>query len=216
MIVHDMRSPLTVISGSYEIILIEEDRLSPTQQKFIALGQSSCRELIAMASSLLDVSRLESGQMPLNRTPSNLREVAQEAAESVTVMAQHKQLTIHVASDAFDVTVDHDIIRRVFVNLLGNAIKFSPEDGAIEIAIASDGESARATVTDHGPGIPQEYHEKIFEKFGQVDPRKEGKMCSWGLGLTFCKLAVEAHGGRIGIESEVGKGSKFWFTLPNR
>jgi signal transduction histidine kinase len=215
MIVHDLRSPITVISGACDaVMMMDKDRLSSTQQEFITMAQNSCRDLIEMVSSLLDVSRMEAGEMPLNRVPCNIRDIAQKAADSVAVLAQGKKLTIQVGGDSAGVAVDRDIMHRVFVNLLGNAIKFSPEGGTIGIAISSTGKTVRATVTDQGRGVPPEYHKKIFEKFGQVASRQENKKYSTGLGLTFCKLAVEAHGGQIGVESTVGQGSTFWFTIP--
>ena len=134
----------------------------------------------------------------------------------VAVLAQAKSLAVQVSGDSASGSVDPDIIQRVFVNLLGNAIKCSPEGGTIGIDISLAGDSVRVTVSDQGPGIPEEYHQKIFEKFAQVELPKEGQVHSTGLGLTFCKLAVEAHGGRIGVESAVGRGSTFWFTLPEQ
>jgi signal transduction histidine kinase len=215
MIVHDLRSPITVISGACDaIVMMDKDQLSEPQQKFISMAQGSCRDLIEMVSSLLDISRMESGQMPISRTSCNLRDIAQKASESVTVLAQGKKLTIQVNGDSTAIDADLDIMHRIFVNLLGNAIKFSPEGETIRVTISSNGETVRAAVTDQGSGIPEEYHTKIFEKFGQVASRQENKKYSTGLGLTFCKLAVEAHGGQIGVESEPGKGSTFWFTIP--
>jgi signal transduction histidine kinase len=214
MIVHDMRSPLIGVSGCYDVITREQDRLSPEQKEFAITGQNTCRELIEMVSSLLDVSRMEAGKMPLRRIPCDIREIAQAAVHSVTASARQKTLTIQLTGDSAGANVDRDITHRIFVNLLGNAIKFSPEGRSIDIGISSIGTDVRVTVIDQGYGVPPDYHQRIFEKFGQVESRKEGKMYSTGLGLTFCKLAVEAHGGRIGLESEVGKGSTFWFTLP--
>jgi signal transduction histidine kinase len=214
MIVHDMRSPLTVAAGAYEIMLTERDRLSQTQLEFAALGQNSCRELIEMVSSLLDVSRMEAGQMPLNRDPCDLRDIARKATQSVVVLAREKKLTMQVSGDPSRASVDRDIMHRVLVNLLGNAIKFSPKDGTIEVDVSCAGETVRVTVNDQGHGIPSEFHQRIFDKFGQVQSRKQDKKLSTGLGLTFCKLAVEAHGGHIGVESQQGKGSTFWITIP--
>ena len=201
MIVHDMRSPLMIVSLSYDFLLKEESRLSRQQQEFITMGQHCCGELIEMMNSLLDISRMESGQMPLNRTHSDLRDIARKAVESMAFLTQKKKLILRVDGDSANVSVDRDIMHRVFVNLLGNAIKFAPDDSTIGINIITSGERVRATVTDEGPGIPEEYHRKIFEKFGQVAARKEEQNHSSGLGLTFCKLAVEAHGGCIGVES---------------
>jgi signal transduction histidine kinase len=107
---------------------------------------------------------------------------------------------------------DPEIIRRVIANLVGNALKFTPEDGEVRIAVEQKEGLARLAVSDTGRGIPPEYHAKIFEKFAQVD--KQQRQYSTGLGLTFCKLAVEAHGGQVGVQSQVGQGSTFWFVLP--
>ena len=99
-------------------------------------------------------------------------------------------------------------------NLLGNALKFTPSDGWIRLGIEPDENRVCVRVRDNGPGVPPEYQERIFEKFGQVEARANRQKHSTGLGLTFCKLAVEAHGGSVGVESEVDKGSTFWFVLP--
>jgi signal transduction histidine kinase len=233
MIVHDMRSPLTVVAWSYDFLLREKSLLSPQQQEYIGMGQKCCAELVEMVSSMLDISRMETGKMPLNPRVCSLIELARKAAEAVAVLAGAKRLTLEVGGDSVNVNVDSEIMHRVFVNLLGNAIKFSPESGLIRIDISDAGGTVRAMVTDQGVGIPAEFHHKIFEKFGQVEPAGVGMKRSWGLGLTFCKLALEAHSGCIGVESpamkfpalpgvssEAGraadsnKGSTFWFSIP--
>lgn len=233
MIVHDMRSPLMVVAWSYDFLLREKGLLSPKQLEYIVMGQKCCAELVEMVSSLLDISRMETGQMPLNRTVCSLIDIARKAAGAVAVLAGEKRLTIEVGGDEANVSVDREIMHRVFVNLLGNAIKFSPERSSIRIDISDTGETVRAMVTDQGGGIPAEFHQKIFQKFGQVETFEEGFRRSWGLGLTFCKLALEAHDGCIGVESpatqfpsspggsgeagrggDVNKGSTFWFSIP--
>lgn len=214
MIIHDMRSPLMIISYSYDVITREPNNLNQTQKESVTLGKNTCQQLIEMVTLLLDVSRMEEGKMPLSRDFSDIRDIAQKAVESVAVLAQENGLILRVTGDSASGAVDRAIIQRVFVNLLGNAIKFSPRGGIISIHLSPAEETVRVTVTDQGPGIPSEYHQRIFEKFGQVESRKENKVYSTGLGLTFCKLAVEAHGGKIGVESRAEQGSRFWFTLP--
>ena len=231
LIIHDMGSPLMIITCTYDMILAEKERLSPAQLEYITMGQNSYRELSKMVSALLDISRMESGKMPLNRASCDLGDIARKAATAVTVLLQKKKLTVRVRGDAVAVKLDRDLMHRVFVNLLGNAIKFSPEDSAIDVDIMSAGDDVRVTVTDQGCGIPAEFHDSIFQKFSQVNSRKEGQKQSWGLGLTFCKLVVDAHAGRIGVKSpssppapecsgaagrasETGRGSTFWLTLP--
>jgi len=214
MIIHDMRSPLMVISGSFELLLAEPAGLNAMQLDMLQLGDRSCRGVIEMVSSLLDISRMESGQMPINRTPCELSGMAQTAVDSMNVLAGEKEQTLRVTGTAARCNADHDLLDRVFVNLIGNAIKFSPHGGTIEINIEMTDGKVRCAVRDSGKEIPQEYQKRIFEKFGQVESRKEGKMHSTGLGLTFCRLAVEAHGGQIGVVSSAGKGNVFWFNLP--
>lgn len=214
MIVHDMRSPLMVISWSYGLLLKEKHKLTSKQEEFIAMGQDCCDELVAMITSLLDVNRMESGQIPLRYTPLDLCDCARNASDSVAPQAQKKSVSITINGSAVTVNADRDLLHRVFVNLLGNAIKFSPEGGTIDIYITTTNSIVRTTVTDHGCGIPPQFHQTIFEKFGQVASGKNEQKHSWGLGLTFCRLAVEAHGGHIGIEAGASQGSTFWFTLP--
>ena len=113
------------------------------------------------------------------------------------------------------VDCDPDVTRRIVTNLVANAIKFTPRTGDVRIAVSGGERGVKVTVADTGPGIPREYRARIFEKFGQVPTRGEAHKHSTGLGLAFCKLAVEAQGGEIGVDSEVGKGSVFWFVLPN-
>ena len=213
MIVHDMRSPLQSILFSCEL-LMEEDQLSPSRRGSSTTIMSCTSELINMVNSLLDITRMEAGQMPLDRISCDLRDIAQAVVESAALPAELKKLAVRVDGDSAESVVDHDIIRRVVDNLLGNAIKCSPDGGTIGIHISSTEEATRVTVSNQGQGIPPEYHAKIFEKFGQVELRKQGQRHSSGLGLTFCKLAVETHGGSIGVESEVGKSCTFWFELP--
>ncbi len=213
MIVHDMRSPLTGVVGSFEIIALEQDTLTLTQKELLAIGQNSCRDLTGMVDLLLDVSRLEAGQMPLNRVSCDILEIARGAVDSVTVQAREKSLILSVAGDATKGVVDSDIIRRVIANLLGNAIRFSPKGATIAVDVSAVEDSVCVKVADQGAGIPAENHQRIFEKFYQADTSVGTKRASSGLGLAFCKLAVEAHGGKIGVESAPDQGSTFWFNL---
>jgi len=144
--------------------------------------------------------------------------VVEQATRQVAPLAAEKQITTRkdLASDLAHLYADEEKLVRTLVNLLGNAIKFTPTGGTVTLSVhRSDPEKALLfCVTDTGEGIPAEAFERIFEKFGQVDSRKAGRTMSTGLGLTFCKMVVEAHGGRIWVESELGKGSTFSFVIP--
>ena len=215
MIIHDMRSPLLGITGNLEILeMSSATSMNSHNLEILRNARSSGSALISMVNSLLDVSRLEQGQMPLNVTESDMDVLIQKAIDSLGSLA--KQVSLSYQKQPLPVLVhcDVNLVTRVIANLLGNAIKFTPKGNKVAVSVERQMGGAKLCVSDSGKGIPKEYHKKIFEKFGQVDARQQNKMYSTGLGLTFCKLAIEALGGEIGVESEVDKGSTFWFTLP--
>ncbi len=214
MIVHDMRSPLMAVLGNLE--MAESEPLSNAAAGFIGAASSSARTIVEMISSLLDVSKMEAGQMKLVFTEVDLMSLANEMIRMFEPLRDRRRLALASVMEMDAFPCDVNLIQRVLQNLIGNAIKFSDkEKGVITVGIEKTADDrVRVTVVDNGSGIPPEYRRKIFDKFCQVETRKQKRAHSTGLGLTFCKLAVEAHGGRIGLESEVGKESTFWFELP--
>ncbi len=214
MIIHDMRSPLMAITGGLGIISEDATFEDTENADILNMAAASGQDLTEMVNSLLDISRMESGNMPLEREDHDLKGIAEAAVNAMAANARFEGVDITVSGDSATVHVDETIVRRVFANLIGNAIKFTPGGGTVELKVKRSAETVRAEVIDAGPGIPEDYHEKVFEKFGQVEARRDKQKHSSGLGLTFCKLAVEAHGGHIGVDSEPGKGSTFWFELP--
>lgn len=216
MIVHDLRNPLTVISMALQALEVQAgDSLGSGGRQTLGMIADSARALDRIIGTILDVSRFESGSMPLSRRPSDLRSLAEEAVRSVGSAARLQSLAVESPSEPVIADCDPNIIIRVIANLVANAVKFTPPGGSIRLTVGRREGAARVAVSDTGPGIPAGQHERIFEKFAQVDERQAGKGSSTGLGLTFCKLAVEAHGGRIGVQSREGEGSAFWFTLPD-
>ena len=215
MVIHDMRSPLMGITGGLEILEdAVENKLNPDELTLIKNAQSSGRVLVGMVNSLLDISRLEQGKMPLQVTDVDVDVWIQQALTSLGSLTRQVSLQYQKASLPVMVNGDADLVTRVIANWVGNAIKFTPESGTVAISADTNDGGIRGCIADTGRGIPREYHAKIFEKFGQVETRQPQKQHSTGLGLTFCKLAVEAHGGTIGVDSSVGHGSTFWFTRP--
>lgn len=213
MVVHDMRSPLTVQMGFLEFLMTQASpRLGEEEHSWAAAAYETSLKLINMVNHLLDISRMESGKMPINRKPVNLSQVAQDVLDFYHSLIGGRTAEIKPAS-AVMVDCDAALIRRVMENLVGNALKFTANNGHITLSITENSGTLRFAVTDNGTGIAPEFHETIFLKFGQVDSHQQQKNSS-GLGLAFCKMAIEAHGGKIGVESEIGKGSTFWFTLP--
>jgi len=217
MIVHDLRTPLTSIYGFLQTLqLLEGENLSDQGREFVQTALASTEDLTEMVNSLLDVSKMEAGEMQLNLTQCELLTIAREALARVEPLKGGRQLLLSGAEEPVSVMADAEIIARVFQNLLGNALKFTPDDGQITITIEPGVDAVRVLVQDTGPGIPPQYRERIFEKFFQVENHAHKQKYSTGLGLTFCKLAIEAHGGQVGVDSEEGKGSTFWFILPRK
>ena len=213
MIVHDLRNPLTGISGFLDLALDEKETLTEDGLDYLQTAKRSTTAVIDMVSAVLDVSKMEAGEMKLHLAECDVVRIAADLVSDMQSLKGAREMILEAPSAPVTVVADGDLLLRVIQNLLGNALKFTPSDGRIRLGIEPDDNRVCVTVWDNGPGVPAEYQVRIFEKFGQVEARSNRKKHSTGLGLTFCKLAVEAHGGSIGVESEVGKGSKFWFVL---
>jgi signal transduction histidine kinase len=214
MIVHDLRSPLTVVSGYIEALEHAAARkLSPTEAKYVAEAHRGADKIRDMITTLLDVNRLEAGEMPLQLQPNDVAVIARKAADHFAPVLRGRHLHCEIPSAPAVVSCDEDVIRRVLENLISNAIKFTKSDGTISVTVRPDESEVAVSVRDDGPGIPPDQHKRIFEKFGQTETGA-AKQHSTGIGLAFCRLAVEAHGGKIDIDSEPGKGSTLSFTLP--
>lgn len=215
MIVHDLRGPLTIIQGSLETAL--QTALGPltaAQRNLLNMAQEGTRRMQLLVDTLLDIRRLEAGKMPLSFAPTALETLAQQASGNIKPLAMENRLTITVdVSPALPpLWADEETLMRVLENLLNNAVKYSPPGQTIEIQATQEGQFVRCAVIDHGVGIPRAELDRVFEKFVQV--HRTGKRRGSGLGLAFCRLAIEAHGGEIWVESEEGKGSSFYFTVP--
>lgn len=215
MIVHDLRTPLTSIIGSLHTIL-GTDYDSEITREFVPSSLDSANTLLEMVNTLLDINKMESGQMKLELSPVDFAEIAEAALGQVKGLARERgqELSTDIDPNCPVIKADREKLRRVVVNLLGNAIKFTQDGGQIKLSARCQDGSLLFSVSDNGPGIPPEYRAKIFEKFGQAETQQGGHQHSTGLGLTFCKMVAEAHGGRIWVESEVGKGSTFSVLIP--
>jgi signal transduction histidine kinase len=211
MLVHDLRSPLQALALFLPSLAEQvQAGLEPVWQARLDKAQGAIDRLIQMVSEVLDVSRLEAGQMPLVLEALDLAQVAREALDHLQPLAGQRELRLE-ADGRVTAWGDRRLVFRIFQNLLGNALKFTPEGGHVRVLVRQEGPWAGARVEDDGSGIPLESQARVFEKFGQA-----GAETAWstGLGLPFCRLAVTAQGGRMGLESEPGRGSRFWFRLP--
>jgi signal transduction histidine kinase len=216
MIVHDLRSPLTIVTGYVDALQqMAGGKLTPKEAKCIAEALRGANDMRDMITTLLDLSRLEAGEMPLRLKPHDVSEIARKAANRFGPVLGKRTLRCDLPALPVMVNCDVDVIRRVLENLISNAIKFTKSDGMIRVVAERDENEVTLSVVDDGAGIPPEKHERIFEKFGQTESGA-AQQHSTGIGLTFCRLAVEAHGGTITVQSEVGKGSTFRVALPSQ
>ncbi|MBC7806502.1 MAG: response regulator [Akkermansiaceae bacterium] len=218
MIVHDLRTPLTSILAGMQTVEAVGD-LNEIQQEMLGLSLDGGHTLLGMINDLLDIDKMEKGSLQLEYGTVSPDELVHSSVAQVALLARNKNITLTEHSDNRlpPFSADGDKLRRTLVNLIGNALKFTPSGGTVDVSVQPSGSGMGLlifAVRDSGEGIPKEAFDRIFEKFGQVENRKAGRKMSTGLGLTFSKMAVEAHGGRIWVESEPGQGSVFFFTLP--
>jgi len=222
MIVHDLRNPLGSITSSLQLIgaaFIEHDETLPVM-KLLGIAMRSGRKLYRLIDSLLDLSRLEAGETELKKTLVSPESLVQEAIEQIQPSALSKDQTMaaQVVPGLPKVPTDGDLILRVLTNLLDNAVKFTPKEGRITLNVEQMGAEMLFAVSDTGSGIPTDSRQHVFDRFVRLDraeaPAGTRGAKGTGLGLAFCKLAVEAHKGRIWVESEMGHGTTFYFALP--
>jgi PAS domain S-box-containing protein len=214
--VHDLRNPLTVIQGSLDLLESSDTgQVAPAQQQVLDVMRTGVERMLSLVTAILDVNRLESGQMPLEREPVAMHHLAHDmlAAQSVLAIEKRLQLTCAVPAALPPVSVDVELMRRILQNLIGNAIKFTPPGGTVTIDAQLDSDDPDmmiVMIADTGPGLPAEVEARLFQKFVTGRGHERGS----GLGLAFCRLAIEAHGGRIWAERGSPSGTTFKLTLP--
>jgi signal transduction histidine kinase len=215
--VHDLRNPLTGIVAALNMVLDGYlGELFPPQREVLTVAQSSSEHMMNLVNAILDVDRLESGRMPVTLTAVNAADLVREAVQVQAALAHSKKLQLEcdLPHGLPPVLVDVNLIQRVLENLIGNALKFTPEGGCVRVAARLAQEPPDAAVvlisiSDTGPGIPLEIQSQLFQKFVTGGQQEHGS----GLGLAFCKLAVEAHRQHIWVDSSASKGTTFTFSL---
>ncbi len=213
MMVHDLKGPLMEVISNLDL-LANSERLDDSEKEFVQTAMEGCTGLYDMVQDMLNLGRMESGMLRLEKERFNLAAVAGTEIDKVRRQAEDKRVGVEFKAPA-EVMVNGDpkIIARVVANLVSNGLKYSPPGTTLKISL-SDGESAAIMlVKDQGPGVPAEYRDSIFEKYVQVELRTHRRQGSTGLGLPFCKLAVEAHGGKVGLNAP-DRGSEFYFAIP--
>jgi len=209
-IVHDLRSPISSAITGLQTLNEIGDNLDGTEREMVQLALVSNQRALTLVNSILDVAKMESGKMEIRREPIETAGFLEEVVEPLRLWARGHAVQIVPHPRLETITIDRSLTSRVLTNLLANALKFSRPGSSVHLEVEHDPAGVRFSVIDQGPGIPPEAIDEIFEPFGQVKGTKGGT----GLGLTFCRLAVRAQGGKIGVSSVLGQGSTFWFTLP--
>ncbi|HEY8176752.1 MAG TPA: ATP-binding protein [Gemmatimonadaceae bacterium] len=218
MIVHDLKSPLTSVLATMEMLMDGDfGPLSPRQRAALGDSEGKAEDLLALIEDLLEVRRIEEAALTLNleliAPGALLTEIVHEWAHRF--QQDGATATVEASDDAPVFHADRALIKRVVGNLVQNALTHSSRAVALHLSVRRDGDGVLFTVSDNGPGIPSEYHEIIFRKFEQVKTPNIPRVRSSGLGLAFCKLVVESHGGKIWVQSQgEGQGSSFHFSLP--
>lgn len=214
MIIHDLRSPLATIISRLDFFKNDAGTaLSPAAARDLDETLKTAEVMLRLIGDLLDASKMESGKMKLNLKECDLPWLMDYAVSTMKPLAGPRELSVEPCGP-LRATADSELLARVIQNLVANALKFAPRDGGyVRLAARRVKGGVRVTVENNGPDIPARYQPEIFEKFGQVDQEGKRQPYSTGLGLNFCKLAVQAHGGRIGVESSPGKPTIFWFEL---
>lgn len=217
MLVHDLKNPLVASSMALQALMRRQSAAScfgDEEKHFLDVVRESQRRLSNMIEDLLQISQAESGKLGLQFSDIDLCELGQRTVESASTFGENDQVEVTFACEApLMVQGDRQKLRRVLENLISNALRFTPPGGKVSVQIVAAGDNIQLQVSDTGPGIPAEFHKRIFEKYAQIGP---GRRMSVGLGLSFCKLISEAHGGSIAVDSTVGQGSTFTVTLPQR
>ena len=217
MIVHDLKAPLTSILATLEMMRDGDfGDFQPTQARALSDAEGKAEDLLGLIEDLLEVSRFEERTLQLNPEPIAPAALLAEIVYDWQLRFQQEgaRASIDVTDDAPVFTADKALVKRVIANLVQNAVNHSPGPVTLQLAARRDAQGILFTVADDGPGIPAEYQEIIFRKFESVHAQHAPRVRSSGLGLTFCKLAVESHGGRIWVTSTEGEGSTFWIQLP--
>jgi len=214
---HELRSPLASVKEAMNLLLDKiPGRINPDQERFLSISKNNVDRVLRLINELLDISKLEAGKLDMKRNFQDICVVAKHVYETLRIEADKKgiRFNMKIPDAKVNMWFDADHITMVLVNLAGNAIKFTEENGIVSIKLEDLGKFVKFSVIDNGPGIAEEDLDKVFDKFYSVAKAKTAKVKSTGLGLPIAREIVELHRGRIWVDSQVGRGARFSFTLP--
>lgn len=213
---HELRSPLTSVQGFAELLMLERDSLTPRQAETVEVILDNCRHLVRLLNDLLDLARSDAGRLAIRPQPTEVAPLVEDVVRTMRAQTEAggQALSEHVQPGLPPINVEADRIRQILVNLLTNAHEYSPEGASIAVSAQAVGAEVEISVSDNGPGIPEDQLERIFERFTRGDAGLTQRVGGTGLGLAISKSLVELHGGSIRAESTVGRGSTFRVRLP--
>ena len=212
---HELRTPLTSIRGSLTLLSVGAMGALPDQaKKVVSIAERNTIRLIGLINDILDIEKLEAGKLDMVFENTHMKDIMERSEQSVNTFAANNGVKLEMMPTDAQVYADGDRIVQVLVNLLSNAIKFSPQGQTVTVAVENAAGFVHVRVIDRGRGIPEQFKKLLFQRFQQVEASDAKKKGGTGLGLAICKGIIEQHGGQIGVDSEEGKGSTFWFRLP--
>lgn len=211
---HELRTPLTSTRGALALVLDSDPTLDPDSRELLNAGHRSANRLLALVNDLLDLEKVGSGDLSVRKEECALSAVLDRACETVTPIAAGAGVTLKIAPTTLTLHADPERLAQVMINLLANAVRFSPKGGAVSVTVEPHGDHVHILVDDQGPGVPEDYRERIFEPFRQVEGSAAHKKGGTGLGLAISHAIVTEHGGWIEVGDAPGSGARFTIGLP--
>jgi signal transduction histidine kinase len=214
MVSHELRTPLTSIRASMQLLIAEDMTGNEDADQLVRVALSNADRLIRIVNDILDMSKIEAGEMMVSPKRTPLLPIVEDSVRSVEGFAKDSGVTITHSANGIDVIADPDRTIQVLVNLLSNAVKHAPSGSKVEVSAGKEGNMAAVAVRDHGPGIPSHKVDFIFEPFTQLDGSDTRRIAGTGLGLTIARALAEKQGGGIRVSSREGEGATFTLTMP--
>jgi signal transduction histidine kinase len=214
---HDLRTPLATLRGYMETLLMKDESLSAEERrKYLKIAISHCERLSTLITDLFELAKLDAQDTVVHFEPFSISELVQDVVQKFELTAQGKNITIatNIGKELPFAYADIALIERVLENLLGNAIRHTPEEGSVSIVMNHENEHITVRISDTGQGIPEEDLPRVFDRFYQLDRSRKGKAGHSGLGLAITRKIIDLHKSTIGVESRTGSGSAFTFDLP--
>jgi signal transduction histidine kinase len=214
MLSHDLRTPLNSVLAAIELVSSGHFSLDDQVKVYMERAHRNLKFSLSLINQLLEIEKMEAGHVTLEIDATSTKEIVSKSLEAVLDLSNSKSVKIITPETNYELIADSERLVQVLINLLGNALKFSPNNSTITISEEQNDQYTKISVKDQGRGIPKDQLAGIFDRFKQVNPVDKAEKQGTGLGLAICKSIIDAHHGHIGVISEPGEGSTFWFEIP--